>query len=136
MIIAFQAKTGLSPLWRPAARGAWRNPSSPDFSDTAGCEGESLGAMRDSPAPGESALGRQWFWLHLFPQKGGGKKMESQARKKAYWSLSAQACRKDQQEVKIQLKSTQYKQKALNCHINRTHHAGVFFAFSVAIRAI
>jgi hypothetical protein len=28
------------------------------------------------------------------------------------------------------------KQKIVSCHINRKHHAGVFFAFSVAIRAI
>ena len=75
MIIYFQANADLSPLWRPAARGAWRNPSSREICSIGGCEGESRGDMRDSPVPGQSALGRQWFWLHLFPQKGGRKKM-------------------------------------------------------------
>ncbi|MFN4914749.1 MAG: hypothetical protein ACK5FT_05490 [Sphingomonadales bacterium] len=69
MIIAFQAKTGLSPLWRPAARGAWRNPSSPDFSETAGCEGESLGAMRDSPAQRKAPWAVNGFGSTFFHKK-------------------------------------------------------------------
>ena len=69
MTICFQAKTDLSPLWRPAARGAWRNPSSPNIRDPEGCEGESLGAMRDSPVQRKAPWAVNGFGSTFFHKK-------------------------------------------------------------------
>jgi len=69
MIIFFQVIADLSPVWRPAARGAWRNPSSPNIPGMVGCEGASRGAMRDSPVPGKAPWAVNGFGSTFFHKK-------------------------------------------------------------------